>query len=256
MLYFVFCRGYIESGWCMEEFTIAHQKVVEGNKNFIIVVLVEDLDIDTLPNELQSYLRTYTYIDARNYENDLENIRKKIRYSMPGTPLEKIREKQRERESAAERGDGKDTGIEVNDEHDDEEAPEIDEFNTVDETNQEATTSTSGSSSDDILLLPDFLDMQVEHDEIRLEEKELLMARIDGLILEMQELKVKCKESLKANDQARWIITNKRTVNTTRPPPDTPKILPTPNKQKQVPAKKQRCAIEVESEDKGSTLCT
>ncbi len=80
----------------MEEFRTAYQKVVEGNKHYIIVVLVEDLDIDTLPNELQSYLRTYTYIDARNYENDLETIRKKIRFSMPGTPLEKIRQMQRD----------------------------------------------------------------------------------------------------------------------------------------------------------------
>ncbi len=81
----------------MEEFTIAHQKVVDRNKHkhFIIVVLAEDLDLDTLPNELQSYLRTYTYIDARNYEEDLEKIRKRIRYAMPGTPLQEIRQKQR-----------------------------------------------------------------------------------------------------------------------------------------------------------------
>ena len=89
---------------------IAHQKVVEGNKNFIIVVLVEDLDLDTLPSELKSYLRTYTYIDARNYEEDLEKIRKKIRYSMPGTPLEKIRQMQRD--AAAQQEGEEDTGIE------------------------------------------------------------------------------------------------------------------------------------------------
>ncbi len=54
------------------------------------MVLIEDLDIDSLPNELQTYLRTYTYIDARNYENDLNKIRKRIRFAMPGTPLREM----------------------------------------------------------------------------------------------------------------------------------------------------------------------
>ncbi len=120
---------------------------MEGNKNFIIVVLVEDLDIDTLPNEMQSYLRTYTYIDAKNYEHDLEKIRKKIRYSMPGTPLEKIRQMQRD--AAAEREDIEDPGTGT-DEEDDDKAPgeKIDEVSTEGEINQENTMISIESSSD------------------------------------------------------------------------------------------------------------
>ena len=58
------------------------------------MVLLEDLDIDTLPAEMRTYLRTYTYIDARNYDDDLDRIRKRIRFVMPGTPLLQIREMQ------------------------------------------------------------------------------------------------------------------------------------------------------------------
>ncbi len=83
--------------------------MVEGSKQFLIVILAEDLDLDTLPNELQIYLRTYTYIDARNYEEDLERIRKRIRFAMPGTPLEEIRRMQRE--AAAEGQAGEEEGV-------------------------------------------------------------------------------------------------------------------------------------------------
>ncbi len=60
-------------------------------KRYLVVVLLEDLDVDSLPAEIRTYLRTYTYIDARNHENKLERIRKRIRFVMPGTPLVKIK---------------------------------------------------------------------------------------------------------------------------------------------------------------------
>ena len=151
----------------MEEFTIAHQKVVEGNKNFILMVLVEDLDLDTLPNELQSYLRTYTYIDARNYEEDLEVIRKKIRYSMPGTPLVKIRQMQRD--AAAQEGQEDDREMEEELENDEQSLAaevenDIDELDTedeiLDETNEENVMIHNEDSSDDTsLLYMDFIEM-------------------------------------------------------------------------------------------------
>ena len=158
----------------MEEFTIAHQKVVEGHKNFIIVVLVEDIDIDTLPDEMQSYLRTYTYIDARNYEQDLEKIRKTIRYSMPGTPLEKIRQMQRE--AAAEREDSEHTDIEVieevsrekDDEDGDDKASgeDTDEVSTEEETNHENTMfGIESSSNDSSLLSVEVYEMHEVHTE-------------------------------------------------------------------------------------------
>ena len=48
----------------MEEFKLAHHKMVHGDKKYLIAILLEPLDVDALPRNLQMYLRTYTYIDA------------------------------------------------------------------------------------------------------------------------------------------------------------------------------------------------
>ena len=45
--------------------------MVQGDKKFLIAVLLEPLDIDALPRDLQMYLRTYTYIDATNQKEKL-----------------------------------------------------------------------------------------------------------------------------------------------------------------------------------------
>ncbi len=73
----------------MEEFIIAHRKVVEEQKNFLIPILLEDLDSTELGKhpELQTYIRTYAYIDARqlqhenvlNIDKKIEHLRKRIR---------------------------------------------------------------------------------------------------------------------------------------------------------------------------------
>ncbi len=55
----------------MEEFKIAYHQVVNGEKKYLIPVLLEPLDIDALPRDLQTYLRTYTYIDATKTPRDL-----------------------------------------------------------------------------------------------------------------------------------------------------------------------------------------
>ncbi len=68
----------------MQEFQTAYNEMVEGRKKFLIPVLIEKLDIDSLPRELQMYLRTHTYIDATDETNDLERLQKRIRFGMPG----------------------------------------------------------------------------------------------------------------------------------------------------------------------------
>ena len=54
----------------MEEFRLAHNKMIEENKKYLIVILLESLDMDALPRDLQMYLRTYTYIDATKVPRD------------------------------------------------------------------------------------------------------------------------------------------------------------------------------------------
>ncbi len=73
----------------MEEFLVAHEKLVTEQKNFLIPVLMEDLDDVELEKhpELLTYIRTHTYIDARklqeeglkNPEKEIEYLRKRIR---------------------------------------------------------------------------------------------------------------------------------------------------------------------------------
>ena len=75
------------SCWCVQEFQTAHNEMVEGRKKFLIPVLIEKLDMDSLPRELQMYMRTYTYIDATDEANDLERLQKRIRFGMPGTEI-------------------------------------------------------------------------------------------------------------------------------------------------------------------------
>ena len=65
----------------MEEFRQAHQKVVTKQKNYLIPVLMEDLNPEELSKhpELETYLRTHTYIDGRVMQKDINvNIAKEI----------------------------------------------------------------------------------------------------------------------------------------------------------------------------------
>ena len=70
-----FFRNYMESGWCMEEFKMAHLEMIKGHKKFLIPILKEQINVDSLPRDLrdlQMYLRTYTYIDGTNYLKDID----------------------------------------------------------------------------------------------------------------------------------------------------------------------------------------
>ncbi len=82
-------RNFLNSNWCMQEFYFAHRLVTEGNVDFLIPILLEDMPIAELPRDLQAYLRTFTYIDAR--KNDTDTLRKRIRFAMPDVPLKKLK---------------------------------------------------------------------------------------------------------------------------------------------------------------------
>ena len=67
----------------MEEFAQAYHQVVQGRPNYIIVVLLEKPGPNKLPPELETYLTTHTYIDARKYADEMETIRKRVRFALP-----------------------------------------------------------------------------------------------------------------------------------------------------------------------------
>ena len=82
----------MNSGWCKQEFNLAHVETVKGRENLIIFVMVDDIQVDDLPNVMKAYAKTRTYIDATviNNQKDLDLFRKKLQYAMPQTPLRDI----------------------------------------------------------------------------------------------------------------------------------------------------------------------
>ena len=82
-------RNYLNSDWCKEEFQLAHLEAVEGRHRFIILIMVDYIPVKDLPDEMQKYVKTHTYIDATNLNTrqDWELFRKKLRYVMPQNPI-------------------------------------------------------------------------------------------------------------------------------------------------------------------------
>ena len=84
----LFCRNYIQSRWCIEEFKMAHAHVKGGRKQLLIPIMLEDISCDDLDPDLQLYIKTYTYIKySSDSESDDNLFKKKLIYAMPRKPL-------------------------------------------------------------------------------------------------------------------------------------------------------------------------
>ena len=79
-------RNYLKNGWCKEEFSQGYLEVVEGQDNFIILIMVDDIDADDLPDEMRKYVKTRTYLDIK----DRDLFRKKLLYAMPHPPIKEF----------------------------------------------------------------------------------------------------------------------------------------------------------------------
>ncbi len=71
--------NYLNSPWCVEEFLVAHERTTR-DKDYLIPVLIEDLHKEEVAKhpEIELYIKTHTYIDARNLQYDHPNIDRKI----------------------------------------------------------------------------------------------------------------------------------------------------------------------------------
>ena len=80
----------------MHEFYCAFNQMEERKRNILIPVLLEDLHLNDTELDkdhltvLQQYLRTYTYMDARDYKYNIEKLRKRIIFELPAVPLSKM----------------------------------------------------------------------------------------------------------------------------------------------------------------------
>ena len=72
---------------------MAHLEAVEDRHRFFILIMLEDIDVKNLPDEMQKYVKTYTYIDAikLNNEKDKELFKKKLVYAMPPKPIKQLK---------------------------------------------------------------------------------------------------------------------------------------------------------------------
>ena len=52
-----FFRNFLAYEWGMEAFMIAHDQMVKGRKDLLIVILKEKINIDKLPADLRVYIR-------------------------------------------------------------------------------------------------------------------------------------------------------------------------------------------------------
>ena len=80
---------FIKSGWCDLEFKAAHQRALEDRSNFLIVVLLKEVDDKDLDETLKLYMKTNTYASVED-----KWFWQKMLYAMPKVPIDKLKAQQ------------------------------------------------------------------------------------------------------------------------------------------------------------------
>ena len=83
----VLSPDFIKSGWCDLEFQAAHRRALEDRSNFLIVVILKEVDNKDLDKTLHLYMKTNTYVSASD-----NWFWQKMLYAMPKVPIYKIKE--------------------------------------------------------------------------------------------------------------------------------------------------------------------
>ena len=78
----VLTRHFIQSQWCLMEFRKAHQRALQRKGDYLIIVLLEEVNMDEVDEELKVFLRTNTYLSVHN-----QWFWKKLYYAMPLVPI-------------------------------------------------------------------------------------------------------------------------------------------------------------------------
>ena len=84
----VLSPNFIKSGWCDLESQAAHQRALEDRSNFLIIVLLQEVDPKDLDETLQLYMKTRTYVSI----ND-KWFWQKMLYAMPKVPIDRLKAK-------------------------------------------------------------------------------------------------------------------------------------------------------------------
>ena len=82
----VLTPDFIKSGWCDFEFQTAHKRSLDDRSNFLIVVVLKEVDEKDLDETLKFYMKTNTYVTV----ND-KWFWQKMQYAMPKVPIDKLK---------------------------------------------------------------------------------------------------------------------------------------------------------------------
>ena len=85
----VLTPNFIKSVWCDLEFQAAHKRALKDRSNYLIVVVLREVDIKDLDEMLKLYMETRTYVTAED-----KWFWKKIVYAMPKIPIDKVKAQQ------------------------------------------------------------------------------------------------------------------------------------------------------------------
>ena len=77
----VLSPSFARSEWCLLEFRTAHRKVIEDRMNYLIIILLDDVNMAELDEEIKLYMRTNTYVSYGD-----KWFWQKLFYAMPQQP--------------------------------------------------------------------------------------------------------------------------------------------------------------------------
>ncbi len=90
-----FSSNFLKSYWCKLEFSEACKIMKEGRVDYILAIILSNLSErsqkNELPLEINNYMRTFTYLDARTYKENIVEVRKRIRFAMPAQTIKQLR---------------------------------------------------------------------------------------------------------------------------------------------------------------------
>ncbi len=60
-------RNSVNAGWFLMEFHIAHKQVLQGNKKFIIPILLKGVQTEQIKDaDLRMYVDSHTYLESKH----------------------------------------------------------------------------------------------------------------------------------------------------------------------------------------------
>ena len=85
----VLSPSFARSEWCLLEFRAAHRKVIEDRMKYLIIILLDDVNIAELDEEIKAYMHTNTYVSYSD-----KGFWQKLFYAMPQQQASKSRKEQ------------------------------------------------------------------------------------------------------------------------------------------------------------------